>query len=259
MEQFSQLYEQAKPLEDRIAIQQAYGTRDLTEWFLDLAKPQLSETVLDIGCGNGHQLFGVVTKCRSGLGIDLSEALLDTARQAAAARGLTNVRFLKASGDQVELGLERFDLILCNFAIYYMDVARVVAKMRQHLSPTGRVYIMGSPDENARELLEIHRRATPFLPSVYAPGFSDIRKYEPLLRQTFGACTFHQFINPLRFPSPEVFVAYYTSTTLFQSSQAAVEGLEAKIREISRAWWQEKQEIRITKIVDIAELGRPRS
>ena len=256
---YQELYERAEPLVERINLQQAYGTQDFTSWLMELVRPQPADAVLDIGCGNGQHLIALCGGCRQGVGVDLSQELLEAARRTAETRGLAHLRFFRMSGDHMDLGDERFEIILCSFALYYMDAPAVIARMRRHVHPTGRIYVTGSPDENAQELLAIHGRATSFLPDVYAPGFSDIRKYEPVFAAYFRTRIFHRFINPLRFPTVDAFMAYYCSTTLFQRSREAVDGLEQAVERASREIWEAQKEIRITKIVETIELRDPRS
>ena len=255
----SSLYRSSKPLTQRIDAQQQYGTRDLTAWFLGLAAPRPTDAVLDIGCGSGNHLIPFAKAAGSAVGIDTSEELVASAQRAARAASLNNVRVLVASGDVFDLEGETFDIAMCNFAIYYMDAPRVIELMARHLKPEGRAYIMGSPDENARELMEIHRRATGFVPDVYAPGYSDVRKYEPTMRASFHTCTFHRFENPVIFPSVQAFLGYYLATTLFQASAGVTADLEAKVTAIAKQVFEEHREIRVTKVVDTAELRGPRT
>lgn len=256
MEQ-ADLYEQAKPLIQRIDLQKKYGSRDLTGWFLKLAAPRSTDKVLDIGCGSGKDLIAFAKVCAGAVGIDTSKELLKAAESAVCSSNLTNVRLVEASGDAYNLGEERFDIVMCNFAIYYMDVREAIRRIAHYLTPAGTAYIMGSPDENAQELLYIHKAATDFLPEVYAPGYSDIRKYESIMRTFFAKCTFHRFVNPMNFPTPTEFLNYYKATTLFQRTHTVDPGIVTKVAKVSDQVFKEKNGIRITKVVDTAELKEP--
>ena len=256
MEQLD-LYEQAKPLIQRIDLQRKYGTHDLTDWFLNLAAPCSTDTVLDIGCGNGKNLITFAKVCARAVGIDISKDLLKAANNAISSLNLTNVHLVEASGDAFDLGEERFDIVMCNFAIYYMDAIETIRRIAHYLTPSGTAYIMGSPDENAQELLYIHGLATDFLPDIYAPGYSDIRKYEAMLHRFFVKCTFHRFVNPINFPSPTEFLNYYTATTLFQITHTVDPDIKIKIAKISEQIFKEKGRICITKVVDTAEIKEP--
>lgn len=251
------LHNATEPLTQRIDLQTKFGTRDLATWFLELASPNPTDRVLDIGCGSGNHLVPFANVTTNVTGLDISEELLQVARSTACSLGLENVRLIRGSGDSFDLKGETFDLIFCNFAIYYMNATEVIGRMARHLTPRGTAYVMGSPDENAPELLDIHARATDFLPETYAPGYSDIRKYQRIMEQFFGEFTFHRFINPINFPSPEQFLNYYRATDLFQSSLAVEPSLEAKVREICEQIFGAQGRIRITKVVDTAELRGP--
>ena len=251
------LHKQAQPLIQRIDLQKKYGTRDLTDWFLEVAAPRSTDTVLDIGCGSGNHLIAFANVCAGAVGIDISKELIAAAKSTARSLNLTNVHFIEASGDTFDLVRERFSIIMCNFGIYYMDVPDVVSRIAHYLTPEGTAYIMGSPDENAKELLDIHRQSTGFLPDLYAPGYSDIRKYEPIFRSFFAGCTFHRFYNPIHFPSPIEFLHYYEATTLFQCTDSVDPDLKTKVAKISEGVFKKKGKITITKVVDTAELKGP--
>lgn len=259
MKDQADLHKRARPLIQRIDLQKKYGTRDLAEWFLKLVAPGPADTVLDIGCGSGKDLIAFAGVCANAVGIDISQELLKSARDTADSLKLANVRLDEVSGDAFELGEERFTIIMCNFAIYYLDVPETIKRIARYLTPAGRAYIMGSPDENAQELMQIHGQATDFLPDVYALSYSDIRKYEPLMRRFFSKCGFHRFYNPVNFPSPEEFMGYYTSTTLFQRTREVDDDIEDKIADIGRQVFDEKGVITITKVVDTAELREPKA
>lgn len=250
-------HNRAGPLSQRIGLQQQFGARDLTAWFLELASPGPTDSVLDIGCGSGNHLLAFAKVCASCTGVDVSAELLQAAENAALALGLSNTRFIQGSGDDFDLKNETFDIVMCNFAIYYMDAAEVIRRMASHLDPDGAAYIMGSPDENAQELLWIHAQATDYLPDTYAPGYSDIRKLQGIMERFFGRCTFHRFVNPVSFPTAADFMAYYTSTGLFHSGRVVEPKLEAKIEAICQRIISADGAVTITKVVETAELRSP--
>jgi ubiquinone/menaquinone biosynthesis C-methylase UbiE len=255
----SELHKEARPLVRRIDLQQQFGTNDLTAWFLELVNPKSGDRVLDIGCGSGNHLLPLARICAEAIGIDASEQLVRETQERAAAQGLTNVRALNGSGDDFQLPGESFEIAFCNFAIYYMDVPAVIARMAGHLTTGGTAYVMGSPDENAKELLEIHLQATDFVPDVYAPGYSDIRKYFTHMDRHFQKVGFRRFENPVAFPSIEYFMEYYTSTNLYQTSKDATPKLAEKITEAARKVFESTGSVTITKIVDTAVLTGPKA
>ena len=247
----------ARDLGQRIDLQAKYGTHDLTEWLVELIAPEPSDRLLDVGCGSGNHLLPLARRCAEATGIDIRADVLDAARAAAEEQGIRNVSLIKASGDAFDLGGERFDIAICNFAIYYMDVPEVLSRMASHLRDGGVAYVGGSPDENAAELMALHGEATSFVPDTYAPGYSDVRRHEPTMREHFASCTFHRFFNPLRFPTTGEFLEYYEATALFTQSVDREPRLLELVTAASERVHERTGEVCITKVVDVAELRGP--
>lgn len=243
-------------LEQRIDLQVKYGTRDLTEWLVERIAPEPSDRLLDVGCGSGNHLLPLARRCAKATGIDIRADVLDAARATADELGIRNVSLIKASGDAFDLG-ERFDIAICNFAIYYMDVPVVLSRMASHLCEDGVAYVAGSPDENAVELMALHGEATSFVPDTYAPGYSDVRRHEPTMREHFASCTFHRFFNPVRFPTAGEFLEYYEATALFTQSVDREPRLLELVTAASERVHERTGEVCITKVVDVAELRGP--
>ena len=107
--------------------------------FVD-AKP--GETVLDLGCGAGLDLYLYAQKVGlTGrlLGLDLSQAMLDKARANFAAIGVRNVEWLHAAADAIPLGDATVDLVTAN-GIYNLspDKDAVMREVARVLKPGGR-------------------------------------------------------------------------------------------------------------------------
>ena len=64
---------------------------------------------LDFGCGVGRLLIPLAERCDSVVGVDVSSSMLETARQNAHDRGLSNIELVR-SDDQLWAATGRFDL-----------------------------------------------------------------------------------------------------------------------------------------------------
>jgi ubiquinone/menaquinone biosynthesis C-methylase UbiE len=110
--------------------------------------------VLDVGCGIGDptlQVAVLVGPHGRVLGIDLSEAMLETARERAAALGLAHVEFRAADVTGAELGREVFDVVLARWSVIYVaDVVGALRRLREALVPGGRIAVAAwaPPDAN---------------------------------------------------------------------------------------------------------------
>src|SRR5262245_38150594 len=99
--------------------------------------------VLDLGCGIGDptlQVAVLVGPHGRVLGVDLSEDMIATAKERAAALGLAHVEFRAADVTTLELAPGSFDVVLGRWSVIYMrDVAATLARVRKALVPGGRI------------------------------------------------------------------------------------------------------------------------
>jgi 2-polyprenyl-3-methyl-5-hydroxy-6-metoxy-1,4-benzoquinol methylase len=109
------------------------------------ARPRRDEAVLDVGCGNGHHLMALAGDIGRGVGVDLSPAMVEIARQ-----GLRDSawgdRLSFLSDDAEQLGTQAAgaaDVVMCVGALEHMlNKAAAVANARRVLKPRGRFFCL---------------------------------------------------------------------------------------------------------------------
>lgn len=112
------------------------------------------QRVLDVGCGIGDptlQVAVLVGPHGRVVGTDLSEAMLETARERAAALGLSHVEFRLADVTADALEPESFDVVLARWSVIYVaDVVGTLERLRRALAPGGRIAVAAwaPPDAN---------------------------------------------------------------------------------------------------------------
>jgi ubiquinone/menaquinone biosynthesis C-methylase UbiE len=113
------------------------------EALMALASPEPQERVLDVACGTGLVALAAAEAVGPQghvLGTDLSDHMVDAARQRAAQRGLRQLGFARMDAEQLALPDGGFDLALCALGLMYMpDTARALREMLRVLRPGGRV------------------------------------------------------------------------------------------------------------------------
>ncbi|HXH82213.1 MAG TPA: methyltransferase domain-containing protein [Candidatus Tectomicrobia bacterium] len=110
-----------------------------------LGRLQPGERVLDVGSGAGTDSLvaaQMVGPEGSVAGIDMTPEMLDKARAAAAAMGLTNVMFVQGQAEALPFRDASFDVVISNGVIDLIpDKDAVFAEIRRVLRPGGRIQI----------------------------------------------------------------------------------------------------------------------
>ena len=127
---------------------------DMTEAIVAAAGIQAGMHVLDIACGTGEPAISIATQLNGTgqvIGIDISSAPLEIARQRAMERNLTNVRFEPADAHKLSFEDSSFDRVTSRLGImFFSDLPNALREMHRVLRPDGRVAlltwgVMGQP------------------------------------------------------------------------------------------------------------------
>lgn len=116
----------------------------VAEVLLGAAEPRTGERVLDIGCGCGATTLAAARLAAPAatLGIDISEPMLDVARQRATAAGLDNVTFSVADAQTERLDEGAHDLAISRFGtMFFDDPGAALANIARALRRGGRLVI----------------------------------------------------------------------------------------------------------------------
>jgi SAM-dependent methyltransferase len=104
------------------------------------------EQVLDVGCGTGQTTRAAARAAAPGghvLGVDLSAAMLDVARDRAAAEELDNVRFLQADAQVHSFPTAGFDLVISRSgAMFFGDPVAAFSNLFRAVRPGGRLVLL---------------------------------------------------------------------------------------------------------------------
>jgi ArsR family transcriptional regulator len=108
-----------------------------------LGKPQLGETVLDLGSGAGMDSFLAARRIGTTgkvIGVDMTEAMVEKARRNAEVLELQNVEFVHTEIDSLPLEDESIDVAITNGVFNLCpDKPKVLAEVFRVLRPGGRL------------------------------------------------------------------------------------------------------------------------
>jgi len=139
-----------------------YWTPFLERWYgvatrqmLDLAHIQPGQRLLDIAAGAGEPAVSAAERVGPGgyvLATDISEGIVELARQVAHERGLKQVETRAMDGEKLDLPDGTFDAVLCRLGLMYMPhPVTALREWRRALRAGGRVAVavFSVPDRNA--------------------------------------------------------------------------------------------------------------
>jgi ubiquinone/menaquinone biosynthesis C-methylase UbiE len=113
------------------------------ERLLACASLARGERVLDVACGTGLVSFAAAHAVGAAgrvVGIDLSERMVEAARQRARERNAPNATFVRMEAGKLGLPDASFDAALCALGLMYVpDPALALREMRRVLRPGGRI------------------------------------------------------------------------------------------------------------------------
>jgi demethylmenaquinone methyltransferase / 2-methoxy-6-polyprenyl-1,4-benzoquinol methylase len=112
----------------------------------DRAELSAGDSALDVCCGTGDLALELSRRVSPGghvVGCDFSEPMLDLAREKAAARQSSGVRFEWADALQLPYDSGRFDAVTVGFGVRNLaDLDRGLSEMGRVLKPGGRAVIL---------------------------------------------------------------------------------------------------------------------
>lgn len=108
-----------------------------------------SESILDIGCGDGKITALLANKVPQGtvIGIDPSDSMLDKAAITQQKVGLANLTFQKGAAEDFHLDL-RFDHIIAIHVMHWVkNQEKALRNIQIHLKPQGHVHFILAPSK----------------------------------------------------------------------------------------------------------------
>ena len=142
----------------------------LTQPLLDAAAVTANERVIDVGCGCGDTSLQLAQSGAAVWGVDISEPMLDRARQRAGSLNLTNASFSTADAATAELTPDH-DLVFSRFGVmFFSDPTAAFKNLRSGLNDGGRLcFLCWQPPRNNPWMATAGAAIQPFLPEPETP------------------------------------------------------------------------------------------
>jgi SAM-dependent methyltransferase len=144
-----QFTRQAAPFANSAAMRDEDALRLLVEF----SGAGSDDTVLDVACGPGLVVAAFAKVCRTATGIDLTPAMIDKAREHAAASALTNVDWHVGNVLPLPFPDRAFSVVVSRFAFHHFpDPLAVLREMARVCTRPGRIVVadMAASDDPKR-------------------------------------------------------------------------------------------------------------
>src|SRR5207244_2158974 len=133
-----QFTRQAAPFANSAAMRDEDALRLLVEF----SGAGVNDTVLDVACGPGLVVAAFAKACRQATGIDLTPAMIDKAREHAAALSLTNVAWQIGNVLPLPFADCAFSIVVSRFAFHHFpDPLAVLREMARVVTRPGRIVV----------------------------------------------------------------------------------------------------------------------
>jgi SAM-dependent methyltransferase len=186
-------------------------SEDALKVIVAAGRPTAGDRVLDVACGGGLVARAFAPHVRHATGIDVTPAMLDQARRAAAEAGLGNTGWDQGDVTTLPYADGAFDIVATRFSFHhFLEPLAVLKEMVRVCKPGGRIVVVDScPSEdkakaaafNHLELLRdpSHTRALPLseMQSVFAAaGLPEPAVQFSELRDVVGNLLARSYPNP---------------------------------------------------------------
>jgi SAM-dependent methyltransferase len=212
---------------------------DIARLVIDLAGLNGTESVADVGCGNGVYLAELARRGHLGpvVGLDLSSGMLTAARDRlrAADPGQAPggsrsaeprsrrpaVGLARADAAAIPLSDGACDVALAPHMLYHLpEPAAGTRELRRIVRPGGRALVVLNGADHLRELRDLVDAALDGLgwPTAASHERVSLDEGEELLSASFSSVTRHDFHAWLEVPAPEPVIDYIRSMRVTQNA-----------------------------------------
>jgi ubiquinone/menaquinone biosynthesis C-methylase UbiE len=203
---------------------------DLPATVLSLARLDGTETVADIGCGNGVYLAELSRRGHEGqaVGVDMSAGMLTAARRRAPGAGA-----LCGDASRLPLADGCVDVALAPHMLYHVpDPLAAITELRRVTRPGGRVLVVLNGTDHLQELRDL---VAATLSAARATGMTErllLDAGEEMLRSVFGQVERYDFTAELMLTDSSPVAAYLRSTIPIQDVHDPGSAVAAAVRGI---------------------------
>jgi ubiquinone/menaquinone biosynthesis C-methylase UbiE len=109
-----------------------------------------NDTLIDVGCASGYEVFSVAPEVKEAVGIDVARDFIDAANAYATEHNVRNTKFLCTDGETIPFPNASFSKAICSEVVEHLiDPLPLLAEIKRVLKPGGTV-VFTVPNWNSR-------------------------------------------------------------------------------------------------------------
>jgi ubiquinone/menaquinone biosynthesis C-methylase UbiE len=207
---------------------------DIHERVVDELAPRPGVRWLDVACGTGAVAELAAAAGATVVGIDLAPALIETARERAAERGL-EIDYRVGDCEQLELADGGFDVVSSTCGIMFAPDHRASAReLARMTGPGGRIALANwTPTGGLARMFGVMAPFMPAPPPSSPFDWGDEARVRELLGEWF-ALELSEHVSTLHLPSGEAYWELFS--TSYGPTKVLADSLGTRREELHRAW-----------------------
>jgi len=153
---------------------------------------------LDYGCGGGDYLITRHNYFNNGIGIDISETLIEFANHNTKKNNIKNLNFYVMDATKTTFNNEQFDTIRGSGILHHLDIEPSLLEIKRILKNNGTAYFI--EPLNTNPLIRIYRKLTPNARTI---DEQPLRIHDiTLIKKIFPSTiiSYHSFLSILAVP-----------------------------------------------------------
>jgi SAM-dependent methyltransferase len=207
---------------------------DIHELVIERLAPGPGVRWLDLACGTGAVAELAAAAEATVTGIDLAPALLDTARERAAERGL-EIDYRVGDCEQLDVPDASFDAVSSTCGVMFSpDHAASAHELARITRPGGRIALANwTPTGGLARMFAVMRPFLPAPPPSNPFDWGDEQRVRELLGESFEL-DISEHVSTLRVPTGEAYWELFS--TSYGPTKTLAEGLGERRTELQRDW-----------------------
>ena len=207
---------------------------DIHERVIDTLAPAPGDRWLDLACGTGAIAERAAAGGADVTGLDLSPALIETAKERAAELGL-DIEYMVGDAENLPFEDGSYDKVSSTFGIMFAPDHDAVARELARVTATGGRLALANwtPQGGLGKMFKVMAPYQPAPPPSSPFDWGDESRVRELLGDAFDL-EIEEYVSPLRMPSAEDYWELFS--TSYGPTKTLAESLGERREELHRDW-----------------------